>query len=267
LPSGVNRLARFEHAGASLIDEILGDSSSRHIVFMHGWGLNRNSLRAIGVLFQRTHAVHLLDLPGFGEAPLPPADWDTIKYTDLVQQYVLDRMGGPVVLVGHSFGGRIALRLASRRLPQVRAIVLMAVPGLPARRFSRVRLRRAAIRLLRRLLRAGRPIVGPAPLDWHTRTFGSKDYLAAGDLRSVFVRTVNEDLTASAKSVTCPVLLIWGSDDSEAPPSLAVRFKKQLDGHATLEMLPHKDHHLYSGTGAHLCAFKIRSWLEAHAGS
>jgi hypothetical protein len=39
-----------------------------------------------------------------------------------------------------------------------------------------------------------------------------------------------------------------------------------LDGHATLEMLPHKDHHLYSGTGAHLCAFKIRSWLDTHAG-
>jgi pimeloyl-ACP methyl ester carboxylesterase len=234
---------------------------------MHGWGLNRNSLRAIGVLFQRTHAVHLLDLPGFGDAPLPPADWDTIKYTDLVQQYVLDHMSAPVVLVGHSFGGRIAVRLASRRLPQVRAIVLMAVPGLPASPFSRVRLRRAAIRLLRRLLTASRPIVGAAPLDWHTRTFGSKDYLAAGALRSIFVRTVNEDLTESAKAVACPVLLIWGSDDSEAPPWLARRFKELLDGHATLEMLPHKDHHLYNGTGAHLCAFKIRSWLDAHAGS
>jgi pimeloyl-ACP methyl ester carboxylesterase len=234
---------------------------------MHGWGLNRNSLRAVGVLFQRTHAVHLLDLPGFGDAPLPPADWDTIKYTDLVQQYVLDRVSAPVVLVGHSFGGRIALRLAGRRLPQVRAIVLMAVPGLPARPFSRVHLRRVAIRLLRRLLRAARPVTGAAPLDWHTRTFGSRDYLAAGDLRSIFVRTVNEDLTESAKAVACPVLLIWGSDDREAPPSLARRFKNLLDGHATLEMLPHKDHHLYSGTGAHLCAFKIRSWLDTHAGS
>ena len=234
---------------------------------MHGWGLNRHSLRAIGVLFQRTHAVHLLDLPGFGDAPLPPADWDTIKYADLVQQYVLDCVAAPVVLVGHSFGGRIALRLAGRQLPQIRAIVLMAVPGLPLPPFSRVRLRRSAIGFLRRLLRAARPLLGPAPLAWHTRTFGSKDYLAAGSLRSIFVRTVNEDLTASAKAVTCPVLLIWGSDDREAPPSLALRFKKLLDDHATLEMLPHKDHHLYSGTGAHLCAFKIRSWLDAHDGS
>jgi pimeloyl-ACP methyl ester carboxylesterase len=111
------------------------------------------------------------------------------------------------------------------------------------------------------------PVTGAAPLDWHTRTFGSKDYLAAGGLRSILVRTVNEDLTASARTVACPVLLIWGSDDSETPPSLARRFKQLLDGHATLKMLPHKDHHLYSGAGAHLCAFKIRSWLDAHAES
>ena len=267
MPSGVNHLARFEHAGATLVDEVLGDSVSRHIVFMHGWGGDRDSLRAIGMLFRPTHAVHLLDLPGFGDAPPPPADWDTIRYTDLVQEYLLDGVSAPVVLVGHSFGGRIALRLAGRRLPQIRAIVLMAVPGLPAPPLSRVRLRRSAIGLLRRLLRAMEPVAGPAPLAWHTRTFGSKDYLAAGGLRSVLVRTVNEDLTASAKTVACPVLLIWGSDDRETPPSLARRFEELLDGHATLEMLPHKDHHLYSGTGAHLCAFKIRSWLEAHAGS
>jgi pimeloyl-ACP methyl ester carboxylesterase len=267
LPSGVNRLARFEHGGASLIDEVLGNPASPHIVFMHGWGGNRDSLRAIGELFRPTHAVHLLDLPGFGDAPPPPADWDTIKYTDLVQEYLLDGVSAPVVLVGHSFGGRIALRLAGRRLPQVSAIVLMAVPGLPAPPYSRVRLRRSAIGLLRRLLAVARPVTGAAPLDWHTRTFGSKDYLAAGGLRSILVRTVNEDLTESAKAVACPVLLIWGSDDSETPPSLAHRFKELLDGHATLKMLPHKDHHLYSGAGAHLCAFKIRSWLDAHAGS
>ena len=41
-----------------------------------------------------------------------------------------------------------------------------------------------------------------------------------------------------------------------------------MNGHATVEMLPHKDHFLYAGTGAHLCAFKIREWLDAngHAG-
>src|SRR5215510_4073707 len=107
----MTRLTRsFEHGGGTLIDEMLG-AGERHLVFLHGWRSNRDSLRGIGTLFEQTHRVHLIDLPGFGEAPLPPSDWDTVHYTDLVQQYLLDRIQGTVVLVGHSFGGKISIRL------------------------------------------------------------------------------------------------------------------------------------------------------------
>jgi len=208
--------------------------------------------------------VHLLDLPGFGEAPAPPADWDTIHYTDLVQQYVLDRLSGTVVVVGHSFGGRVTVRLAARHLAPVRAIVLIGVPGLPRPAWSRARIRRSAIRTLRRVLMAAQPLIGPRGMEWHTRRFGSTDYLTAGVLRPVFVRIVNEDLTESARMVACPALLIWGTDDTEAPPWLAHRYAELIGERATVELLPHADHHLYTGTGAHLCAWKIRSWLEAH---
>src|SRR5690348_13516043 len=177
------------------------------MVFLHGWGGSRESLRGIATLFQHTHRVHLIDLPGFGEAPAPPPDWDTIQYTDLVQQYLLERISGSVILVGHSFGGRISVRLAARHLPQIRGVVLMGVPGLPLPALSKARLRRLGIRWLRKLLIAARPIAGEQPVAWHTRTFGSKDYLAAGPLRTILVRTVNEDLTESARTVACPTLL------------------------------------------------------------
>jgi pimeloyl-ACP methyl ester carboxylesterase len=267
LTGGVTQVERFEHGGGTLIDEVFGDGTDRHLVFMHGWGASRESLRGIAVLFQSAYRVHLFDFPGFGEAPPPPADWDTINYADLVQQYLHDCVSGEVVLVGHSFGGRIGIRLAARQLSQIRALVLMGVPGLPPPRFSRVRLRRSVIRTLRKALVAVRPVIGSGPVDWHTRTFGSRDYLAAGQLRSVFVRVVNEDLTENARAIACPVLLIWGSDDREAPASLAHRYQQLLNGRATVEMLPHKDHFPYTGTGAHLCAFKIRSWLPAHVES
>src|SRR4029077_14098193 len=159
---------------------------------------SRDSLRGIAALFQRSHRVHLLDLPGFGEAPPPPPDWDTIHYTDLVQQYVLDKLPGVVLLVGHSFGGRVSIRLAARRLTAIKGLVLMGVPGLPTPAFSRVWFRRRGIRLLRQLRIAVKPIAGAAPIKWHTARFGSKDYLAAGALRTVLVKVVNEDLTESA---------------------------------------------------------------------
>jgi pimeloyl-ACP methyl ester carboxylesterase len=266
LPSGARHIQRFEHGGATLVDEILDGASNRHMVFLHGWGANRESLRGIGVLFQNSAVVHLLDLPGFGDAPPPPPDWDTARYADLVQSYLLTLPSGPVLLVGHSFGARVSIRLAARRLNQLRGSVLMASPGLPPPAISAVRIRRAAIRLLRRAFYLIKPITGGGLIDWHTRTFGSADYLAAGPLRSVFVRIVAETYEEDVRAIQSPVLFLYGSDDRETPPSLAYRFKALMDGHASVEILPHKDHHLYMGTGAHLCAFKIRGWLDAHGG-
>ena len=262
-----NQVQRFEYGGATLIDEVLEGPTSRHLVLMHGWGASRESLRAIGALFQTTHRVHLLDLPGFGDAPAPASDWDTARYADLVEQLLVARVDGPVVLIGHSFGGRVALRVAARRPAQLRGLVLMGVPGLPAPAWSRVRVRRSAIRGLRCVLTSVGPLTGPAPLAWHTARYGSRDYLAAGPLRPILVRAVNEDLTESARATTCPVLLLWGSDDTETPPAIAYRYQRLMDGRASVRILPHKDHHLYTGTGAHLCAFMIRRWLPDHVES
>ncbi|MGE3509431.1 MAG: alpha/beta fold hydrolase [Vicinamibacterales bacterium] len=232
------------------------------MVFLHGWGLTRDSLRGIAILFQHAFRVHLIDLPGFGEAPAPPADWDTTRYADLVEQYLRVHVRGSIVLIGHSFGGRVSVRLAARRLPALAGVVLLAVPGLPNRQWSVARLRRMGIRLLRRVLTLAKPIMGPAPLAWHTRRFGSKDYLTAGVLRSVLVRTVTEDLSDAVSRSTCPFLLVYGTDDTETPPWLGFGYRALMPDRATLDLLPHKDHHLYSGTGAHLCAYKIRQWLS-----
>jgi pimeloyl-ACP methyl ester carboxylesterase len=269
LPSERNQVEPFAYGGGTLVAERLGESTDRHVVLLHGWGATRESLRGIAVLLQHTHRVHLIDLPGFGEAPLPPSEWSTVQYADLVEQYLHAHVPGSCLLVGHSFGGRVAVRLAARHPARLGGLVLMAVPGLPLRGVSRTSVRRLWVRSLRRLFSAARPVVGGAPLEWHTKRFGSADYRAAGDLRPVFVRVVNEDLTEAARAVACPVLLLWGGDDRETPLWLAYRYHELMGGHAraTLVVLPHKDHHLYTGTGAHLCAFAIRQWLAARDGS
>jgi pimeloyl-ACP methyl ester carboxylesterase len=174
--------------------------------------------------------------------------------------------------VGHSFGGRVAVRLAAMRPPQVVGVTLIGVPGLPLHGWSRQRLRRSAIRWLRQWLHLVKPLTGAGPLDWHTRRFGSRDYLAAGAMRQVLVKTVTEDLTEAARGSLVPFLLMYGTDDTETPPWLGTRYQALMAPRATLHVFPHKDHHMYSGTGAHLCAFKIRQWIaasgvaEAHAG-
>ncbi len=246
-----------------LIDESFGQPRQGELFFLHGWGQNRESFRELASLFEGSYRGHLIDLPGFGEAPPPPPDWSTADYAELLSEYLKQFSRARMVVVGHSFGGRIAVRLAGKADSRLAGIVLIGVPGLPIARFSRRSLRRWGIRNLRKLLQLLRPVTGPAPLDWHTARFGSKDYLNAGQLRSLLVRTVNENLTEAAKTIACPSLLLWGSDDREAPAGIASAYARLIRGKAQMIILPHKDHFPFQGTGAHLCALKIRSWLEA----
>jgi pimeloyl-ACP methyl ester carboxylesterase len=256
------RLEKFDYEGASLVAAVSGELSGGEIIFLHGWGGNRRSLFDIGALFQCTHRIHMLDLPGFGDAPPPPHGWGSIQYADLVQQYMLRRCSDQVILVGHSFGGRVGVRLAAKRPSQVKGLVIMGTPGLSQPFFSRRRIRIVWIRWLRTLLRFIQPHTKYKLIDWHTRRYGSKDYLnVKAELRSVLVNIVNENLAENAGMIACSALLLWGTDDAETPVWLAHRYKKLMGDKATLSLLPHKDHFLFQGTGAHLCGFVIREWL------
>ena len=68
-----------------------------------------------------------LDLPGFGRSAPPDAPWGAADYAEAVVP-VLDAMTRPVVVVGHSFGGRVAVTLAAERPDDVGALVLTGVP-------------------------------------------------------------------------------------------------------------------------------------------
>jgi len=61
-----------------------------------------------------------LDLPGFGATPAPPEVWGAAEYAAFVAG-VLDEMAAPVVVLGHSFGGKVAVALAVQRPEAVRA--------------------------------------------------------------------------------------------------------------------------------------------------
>lgn len=77
----------------------------------------------------------VLDLPGFGNTPPPSVVWGTQDYADLVKD-VLDECQERVVILGHSFGGRVALQLATALEHRVSALILSGVPLLRLRPIS-----------------------------------------------------------------------------------------------------------------------------------
>src|SRR5579864_6464294 len=97
--------------------------NGRPVLMLHGWGASGANLMADAA------RVHVVDLPGFGQSPRPESPWGTREYARCVLDYMDAQKLEKVDIVAHSFGGRIALVLASSHAPRVRRLVLMAAAG------------------------------------------------------------------------------------------------------------------------------------------
>lgn len=121
-------------AGAARTTEVDGRPARYHVagaglpvVFLHGWGLGHRSYRhSLDRLVELGCRVWAPSLPGFGgtAALRPGAGLD--DYGDWVAAF-LDAagVGEPAFLIGHSFGGGVAISTAHRHPDRVRTLVLV----------------------------------------------------------------------------------------------------------------------------------------------
>lgn len=239
------------------------------IVLLHGWGKSLETLRPLGeLLVSDSTKVYLVDLPGFGLSQLPHqasnegGGWSTDDYATRILTFLNETVKSPCTLIGHSFGGRISVRIAAKHPNVVHSLVLMASHGIPRERTPQEQIRLKYIRFLSQL---SKRIDSMFSLDtfkkYFSPKFGSADYKAAGDLRKTLVKTVNEDLSDLARVITAPTLLLWGENDTETPISIAKKYRA-LIRNSSLFLFPNKGHEPYADVGSHLMAHYINTFLS-----
>jgi pimeloyl-ACP methyl ester carboxylesterase len=216
------------------------------VLALHGWQRTHQDFSTVFDPVDRQGgpqgaiAALAVDLFGFGATPPPPEPWGSEEYASHLRS-VFDEPGvlaERVVLVGHSFGGRVAIPLYGLVPDRIERMVLTGVPLLDrqGRRARPV----AAYRLARRLHRMG--LIGEARIEAMRNKHGSPDYRAAqGVMRGVFVRALAEDYAAGMAAVDCPVDLLWGERDTEVPLEVAVRARDMFPS-AKLTTLPGVGH-------------------------
>lgn len=212
------------------------------VVLLHGWGTSAESLGAVAKTLEDRFRVYALDLPGFGWTPSAAAVWGTWEYASYVEAF-MDRVNISVAsLVGHSFGGRIALALAAQWPERVRNLILVASAGICPRRGPVYRVKVGAAKLAKRFFslpiwgRMGERVVAKV-----YQRVGSRDYRAAGPLRATLVKVVGEDLRSILPSVRVPTLIIWGDRDQEVPFSSMEIMARGIQD-SRLEVLEGADH-------------------------
>jgi pimeloyl-ACP methyl ester carboxylesterase len=192
----------------------------RPVVLLHGWGTSGDSLSSIAKALEDRFRLYAIDLPGFGWTPPPPAVWGTWDYASHVEAFMDSAKIPSASVLGHSFGGRIALALAAQSPHRVRSLVLVASAGIRPRRGPAHALKVLAAKLGKRLFsfpmwgRLGERLVSAIP-----QRVGSRDYRNAGPMRPTLVKVVNEDLRGMLSSIRVPTLIVWGDRDQEVPRS------------------------------------------------
>jgi pimeloyl-ACP methyl ester carboxylesterase len=219
----------------ALFAESYGESPPR-VLALHGWGRRGNDFAASLTGFDAL----ALDLPGFGATPAPTEPMGARGYADLIAP-VLDTFDAPPVVLGHSFGGRIAVCLAASRPEAVGPLVVTGTPLLRTAPPKRPSLGYRSLRALNRIR-----LVSDQRMEEIRRSRGSADYRAAsGVMRDILVKVVNESYEDELGRLGSHVLLLWGADDHEVPVVVAersLRLIREAGGSAELEVLPDVGH-------------------------
>ncbi|MFN8392273.1 MAG: alpha/beta hydrolase [Bdellovibrionota bacterium] len=243
----------------------LGSPDARPLILLHGWRQSLEALRPLGEFLANDFRVHLIDLPGFGQSPLPDEVWGTGDYAKRILRYLEEQKLSRAIFAGHSFGGKVSLFIAGSTPNKVERLILMDSSGVPARFSWKRRARIQWIKTLRFFLKPlQRKWNVPLYEKWFVPRYASSDYQTAGALRNTFVKVVNEDLTELLPKIEAPSLLLWGELDNETPVTSGQRMA-ELIPQAELVVLPGKDHFPYLGTGASVCAYHIKRFLKQGA--
>lgn len=229
------------------------------IMWAHGWGQDHNSFNAFIPSFTANHNNIALDMPGFGKAAPPPNHWGTADYADAIADWIKGKNFPPIDWVGHSFGCRVGIQLAARHPEHIKSLCLVAGAGLKRKRPTHKKIYFTARIKLFKLLKRGLP--DGSFKQNIMKKFGSADYTNAGEMRSIFVRVVNEDLTEQAKKITCPTTLIYGMNDTETPPEFGKRLH-DLIPNAKLFLLDNQDHYSVLNEGRHQVIKHIKETVE-----
>ena len=204
----------------------LGQPGDTAVVMLHGWASNSELFRASALPVSAKYYVLAPDLPGNGVTPEPPGEWFVDDYVDFVIGFISHFGLKKVILLGHSFGGRVIIKMANRKdLPfAIDRLILVDAAGIRPEKSAEQLQKEKVIKFGKKLLSGS-----PKLLDKMQSKIGSADYRAASPLmRKILVNTVNEDLEPLLPGVPYSTLLIWGTLDTATPIADAEKMERLI---------------------------------------
>ncbi len=234
----------------SIAYDVIGQPAGPLVVCVHGLGDTRASYRFLAPALAATgHRVATMDVRGHGDSS---ADWPAYSTPAVADDItaLIHHLGGPAVVVGHSFAAGSAAMVAERSPELVEGLVMLgpAVHHPPMGFFIRqmARLVASSPLLWTRYYASLHP--GAKPADFREYTTGLKTKLRRpGRMLPVrrLLESFSPDTDAELSRVTTPTTIIMGGrdDDFDDPSAEAARIRDELAGPGTVHVLKTSGHY------------------------
>ena len=191
--------------------EILNPEASVDLIILHGWGSNKGLMKKSFAPYMDTFRHIYIDLPGFGGSTCNIA-LKTKDYARIVELLMIHINASKNIILGHSFGGKVAVLL------EPKVLVLVASAGIYVPKSFKIKAKIAAFKLL--------------------KTFGFAKFRAffvAKDAKSLnepmyqtFKNVVDEAFADEFAAYNGKALLCWGKEDTATPISSAVKIDELI---------------------------------------
>src|SRR5258708_1321660 len=188
------------------------------IVILHGWrkrGKDYDVLKKI--LEQDGFSVDAPDMPGFGSEPLGKKVMRIDDYVAFIYDFLQKKKYKKVILIGHSFGGRVAAKFAYRYPEIVQKLIITGSPLIKRKLTTKKQ-------IISSLAKTGKKILAVLPENYSDmfrkilyRSLGEWDYYKSGNLRETFLHVINEDISPVLSKISIPALLVWGENETFVP--------------------------------------------------
>jgi pimeloyl-ACP methyl ester carboxylesterase len=179
-------------------------NKSAPLIFLHGWSkeISKSKYQKLINLLAKKYRVFYLDFPGFGNSAPPPKPWTVGDYTEFVSSFLKRLKIKKCILIGHSFGGRVAIKLANKYPNSVKKIILIDSAGVERKSFK--------VKTLITLAKLAPDFLKKS----FSSFFGAKNFReASGVMKETLKLVVAENLEEEMKKMQKPALIVWGKDD------------------------------------------------------
>jgi pimeloyl-ACP methyl ester carboxylesterase len=202
-------------------------NGEKALLFLHGWRSEASVWRGVvggSGQWAVGRSVYAIDLPGFGGSEIPKQPMTVGDYADMVEQFINKLELKDIIIVGHSFGGRVGIKLAAKYPQTISKLVLVDAAGFAMDGKKKSLMNSAA--------KIAKPFFKPNFMQGLRKkiyqTIGAEDYVVTPQLQQTFINVTSEDLTSDMKNIKCPTLIITGAGDLDTPVEFGERMNSLI---------------------------------------